>query len=232
MALTREDVLELIRLLSEDGELRAAFRQVLFAEPFFIEVRLPTDWMTMVEAKLGKLEQDVGVLKQDVGTLKQDAGTLKGKVLEIDYRTKAASIFGLFLRNGREASEFVSSKLEEAIDKGLISPKEADFVMAADLIWMGNVRRGRFEGETVVLVGESSWKVEPDDVNRAEEKAQILRKSGVWSVPFVGGNEWSPPELVAQALKRKILCAIDNRLMPSRVNWEDFEDLLAFWKPE
>jgi len=308
MALTREDVLSLIRMLSEDGELRNALRQVLFAEPLIIEVRLPADWMTKVDARLdkldqdvgtlkqdvgtlkqdvgvmkqdvgalkqdvgtlkqdvgtlkqdvgtlkqdvgtlkqdvgtlkqdvgtlkqdvGTLQQDVGTLKQDVGTLKQDVGTLKGKVLEVDYRTKAASIFGLFLRNGRDASEFVSSRLDEAVDKGIIAPQEADFVMAADLIWMGNVRRGKFEGETVVFVGEVSWMIEPDDLNRAEEKAQVLRKAGVWAVPFVSGSVWSSPELKSRALERKILCATDSRLEPSRADWEAFEEMLAFWKP-
>ncbi len=224
MALTREDVLSLIRMLSEDGELRNALRQVLFAEPFVIEVRLPTDWMAKVDERLGKLDKDVATLKQDVGML-------KGKVLEVDYRTKAASIFGLFLRNGRDASEFVSSRLDEAVDKGIIAPQEADFVMAADLIWMGNVRRGKFEGETVVFVGEVSWMIEPDDLNRAEEKAQVLRKAGVWAVPFVSGSVWSSPELKSQALERKILCATDSRLEPSRADWEAFEEMLAFWKP-
>lgn len=224
MALTREDVLSLIRLLSEDGELRDALRRVLIPEPFIVEVRLPTDWMTRVDERLDKLDKDVASLKQDVGML-------KGKVLEVDYRTKAASIFGLFLRSGRDASEFVSGKLDEAIEEGLIAPQEAGFVMAADLLWMGNVRRGRFEGETVVFVGEASWTIEPDDLERAEGKAQILRKAGVWAVPFVSGSVWLPPELKSQALERKILCATDSRLEPSRADWEAFEELLAFWKP-
>ncbi|MCS7185764.1 MAG: hypothetical protein RMK89_02285 [Armatimonadota bacterium] len=231
MALTREDVLSLIRLLSEDGELRDALRRVLIPEPFIVEVRLPTDWMTRVDERLDKLDKDVASLKQDVTTLKQDVGMLKGKVLEVDYRTKAASIFGLFLRNGRDASEFVSGKLDEAIEEGLIAPQEADFVMAADLLWMGNVRRGRFEGETVVFVGEASWTIEPDNLERAEEKAQILRKAGVWAAPFVSGSVWLPPELKSQALERKVLCATDSRLEPSRADWEAFEELLAFWKP-
>lgn len=245
MALTREDVINLIRLLNEDRELRAAFRQVVLAEPLIIEVRLPTDWMAKVDSHLEKLEQDVGTLKQDVGTLKQDVGTtkqdvavlkqdvgtLKGKVLEVDYRTKAANIFGLFLLKGKSANEYVSNKLDEAIEKGIITPQEAEFVMAADLLWMGNIRRGKFEGKTVVFVGESSWTIEPWDVDRAEEKAQILRKAGVWAVPFVSGSVWSSPELRAQAIERKILSVTDGRLEPSRSNWETFEELLAFWKP-
>jgi len=64
--------------------------------------------MAKVDSKLDSLEKDMGILK--------------GKVLEVDYRTKAASIFGMILRSGREASEFVSGKLEEAEIQGTISP--------------------------------------------------------------------------------------------------------------
>ncbi|MFN4180169.1 MAG: hypothetical protein ACK4I8_07625, partial [Armatimonadota bacterium] len=80
MALTREDVISLIRWLNEDRELRAAFRQVVLAEPLIVEVRLPTDWMAKVDSHLEKLEQDVETLKQDAGTLKQDVGTTKQDV--------------------------------------------------------------------------------------------------------------------------------------------------------
>ncbi len=238
MALTREDLQSLLRWLDEDPEFRAALRQKLFAEPLIIEVRLPTDWMVKVDSRLerleqdvGTLKQDVGTLKQDVGTLKQDVGTLKGKVLEVDRAMKAANIFGLLLRNGRSASEFVSSKLDEAESQGILTPQEADFVMAADLLWMGVIRRGKFTGETLVLIGEISWTIERDDVERAVRKAEILRKVGVWAVPFVSGSEWVDEKLREDALKQNVLCVVDGRIEPSRADWEQLEQILAYWKP-
>ncbi len=252
MALTREDLQSLLRWLDEDPEFRAALRQKLFAEPLIIEVRLPTDWMAKVDSRLerleqdvgtlkqdvgtlkqdvGTLKQDVGTLKQDVGTLKQDVGTLKGKVLEVDRAMKAANIFGLLLRNGRSASEFVSSKLDEAESQGILTPQEADFVMAADLLWMGVIRRGKFTGETLVLIGEISWTIERDDVERAVRKAEILRKVGIWAVPFVSGSEWVDEKLREDALKQNVLCVVDGRIEPSRADWEQLEQILAYWKP-
>ncbi len=252
MALTREDLQSLLRWLDEDPEFRAALRQKLFAEPLIIEVRLPTDWMAKVDSRLerleqdvgtlkqdvgtlkqdvGTLKQDVGTLKQDVGTLKQDVGTLKGKVLEVDRTMKAANIFGLLLRNGRSASEFVSSKLDEAESQGILTPQEADFVMAADLLWMGVIRRGKFTGETLVLIGEISWTIERDDVERAVRKAEILRKVGIWAVPFVSGSEWVDEKLREDALKQNVLCVVDGRIEPSRADWEQLEQILAYWKP-
>ena len=213
--------------------------------------RLESDVGTM-KSDVGTLKGDVGTLKGDVGTLKGDVATLKGdmdtvkrdvetlkrdmgivkgKVLEVDYRTKAASIFGIFLRNGRDASEFVSTKLDEAEAKGLVTPQESEFVMAADLLWMGNIRRGKFEGETLVLVGESSWKIEAEDVERAVEKAKILRKVGIWAIPFVGGAEWASPELKEQALKQNVLCATDAKLEPSRSDPDEWERFLESWRP-
>jgi len=231
MALTREDLQSLLRWLDEDPQFRAELRRRLLAEPLIVEIRLPTDWMTRVDERLERLESDVGTLKRDVETLKRDMGIVKGKVLEVDYRTKAASIFGIFLRNGRDASEFVSTKLDEAEAKGLVTPQESEFVMAADLLWMGNIRRGKFEGETLVLVGESSWKIEAEDVERAVEKAKILRKVGIWAIPFVGGAEWASPELKEQALKQNVLCATDAKLEPSRSDPDEWERFLESWRP-
>ncbi len=231
MALTREDLQSFLRWLDEDPEFRAALRQKLFAEPLIIEIRLPTDWMAKVDSRLERLEQDVGTLKQDVGTLKQDVGTLKGKVLEVDYRTKAANIFGMILRKGRNASEFVSAKLDEAESQGILTPQETDFVMAADLLWMGTIRRGKFMGETLVLIGETSWTIERDDVERATRKAEILKRAGVWAVPFVSGSGWVDEKLREDALKQKVLCVVDGRIEPSRAEWEQLEQTLAYWKP-
>jgi len=96
----------LLQWLDEDPQFRAELRRRLLAEPLIVEIRLPTDWMTRVDERLERLESDVGTLKSDVGTLKsdmetvkrdvetlkRDMGIVKGKVLEVDYRTKAASI--------------------------------------------------------------------------------------------------------------------------------------------
>ena len=39
-----------------------------------------------------------------------------------------------------------------------------DFVMAADLLWMGTIWKGNFAGEVIVFVGENSWTIDWDDV--------------------------------------------------------------------
>lgn len=209
----REDLKSLLRWLDEDPEFRAALRRRLLAKPLIIEVRLLTDWMAKVDSRLDSLEKDMGILN--------------GNALEVEYRTKAASIFGMMLRGRREASEFVSGQLEEAEIQGTVSPQEADFVMAADLLWVGTFRKGKYAGEVIVFVGENSW----TDVERAAKKAEILKRAGVWAVPFVGGSEWASSEVREEALERKILCIVDGKVEPSRDNWEQLEQTLAFGEP-
>ncbi len=137
----------------------------------------------------------------------------------------------MILRKGRNASEFISAKLDEAENQGLVAPQETDFVMAADLLWMGTIRRGKFMDETLVLIGETSWTIERDDVERAVRKAEILKRTGVWAVPFVSGSGWVDEKLREDALKRNVLCVIDGKIEPSRAEWEQLEQTLAYWKP-
>ena len=70
------------------------------------------------------------------------------------------------------------------------------------------------------------------DVERAAKKAEILKRAKVWAVPFVGGSEWASSEVREEARERKILCIVDGKVEPSRDNWEQLEQTLAFWKPK
>lgn len=259
MALTREDLESLLRWLDEDPEFRAALRQKLLGDFVTFEVRLPTDWMERVDRRLENLEQDVAVLKEDVAVLKEDVtvlkqdvgelkvtvaglqgavfrlqvdvGVLKGQVKETNWRDKAGAYLGTLVRRGRDATEFVNEKLDEAEEQGIISPDEADFVRAADLLWMGTLKQGKFSGETIVFVGEISWTVEEQDVERARGKAQILRRAGVWAVPMAIGEEWVSVDLKEQAIGQKVLCAENGFFKPSRSNWEAVEQILSAWRP-
>lgn len=86
--LSREDGLKLLKLLKSEPELLAEFRRVVL--PLGFEV-----WMVRLKEQLAfpsLLEQRLSALERDVKVLKDDMGMLKGKVLEINYRDKAASI--------------------------------------------------------------------------------------------------------------------------------------------
>lgn len=217
MALTRDDIYALLRLLDEDPQLLEELRKRILPDHFIVEFHLPTEWMAQVDRRLSNLEKDVG--------------RLKGMSKEISFRQKASSYLGALLKGGRDASELVNEILNEAEEKGLIEPQEADYVRAADLLWVGTIRRGRFAKEQIIVVGEISWVVDEQDVKRALEKAKILKRAGAWAVPFVVGEEWVSQELKEEALKQFVFCAEDGKIEPERTNYATIENFITAWKP-
>jgi len=224
MALTREDIQALLRMLDEDPQLLQELRRRILPDHFVFEVRLPTEWMAQVDRRLANLERDVDDLKNDVGRL-------KGMSKEITFRQKAGSYFGVLLKGGRDASELVNKMLDEAEAEGLITPKEADYVRAADLLWVGTVKQGKFAGQELIIVAEISWVADEWDVGRAIERAQISRKAKAWAVPFVVGEEWVSQEVKEKALQQFVFCAEDGRIEPERSDWSNVERMLEIWRP-
>jgi hypothetical protein len=180
--------------------------------------------MAQVDRRLANLERDVADLKNDVGRL-------KGMSKEISFRQKAGAYLGVLLRGGRDASELVNKILDEAEAEGLITPQEADYVRAADLLWVGTVKRGKFAGQKLIIVAEISWVADEEDVERAIERAQILRKAKAWAVPFVVGEEWVSQEVKEKALQRFVFCAENGRIEPERSDWGNVERVLEVWHP-
>ena len=224
MALTREDIQALLRMLDEDPQLLQELRRRILPDHFVFEVRFPTEWMAQFDRRLANLERDVADLKNDVGRL-------KGMSKEISFRQKAGAYLGVLLRGGRDASELVNKILDEAEAEGLITPQEADYVRAADLLWVGTVKRGKFAGQKLIIVAEISWVADEEDVERAIERAQILRKAKAWAVPFVVGEEWVSQEVKEKALQRFVFCAENGRIEPERSDWGNVERVLEVWHP-
>ncbi len=224
MALTREDIQALLQMLDEDPQLLQELRRRILPDHFVFEVRLPTEWMAQVDRRLANLERDVNDLKDDVGRL-------KGMSKEITFRQKAGAYLGVLLRGGRDASELVNKILDEAEAEGLITPQEADYVRAADLLWVGTVKQGKFAGQELIIVAEISWLADERDVERAIERAQILRKAKAWAVPFVVGEEWVSQEVKEKALQRFVFCAENGRIEPERSDWGNVERVLEVWRP-
>ena len=137
--------------------------------------------------------------------IKLVVGELKGKSHERTYLDKAGAIFGPHLRRGCKVTSSVSEQLHDAIDAGTILKQEQRNVLAADLLWGGRLHK---TGEEVVLVIEASWLAEETDVDRAVERANILRKIGLNALPVVAAREWAAgiPEM---ARERKVVMVTD-----------------------
>jgi len=129
------------------------------------------------------LTSDVQLLTKRVDSLSQDVGYLKGITLELRYRDRAPAYFRRLARRLRVLpAHELDALLDEAVQAGKLAEAEADEIMEADIVVRG--RRREDEAE-VYLVAEVSWGVGPHDVERAAERAALLAKAGLLTIPVV-----------------------------------------------
>jgi len=186
---------KLVEALFPEIDVSEAFRQLAESQQRLTALIERMDARTSrVESDVTGLKTDVAGLKVDVGRLRTDVGGLKGITHELNYRDKAVSIFGRYLKRGHNATHEVADRLQAAVEAGDISEQEFGQVLAADLLWGGQAREA--EGE-IILVVEASWMAEVSDVERAATRAGILRKIGLIALPVVAGREWTPEALEA-----------------------------------
>ncbi|MFN3420489.1 MAG: hypothetical protein ACK40X_02020, partial [Armatimonadota bacterium] len=100
-----------------------------------------------------------------------------------------------------------------------------------DFLWFGSVKGGVFANEQIIVVAEISWVVDEQDVKRAIEKAQILKRASAWAVPFVSSEEWVSQELKQSALQRFVFCAENGLVEPDHSDYAIIEQFLAARRP-
>jgi hypothetical protein len=144
----------------------------------------------------------------DREVMKRDIGVLKGSTKESFYRDRAAAIFGRLLAAGQDATQEVVQRLRAAQQAGHVSAEEYQSVLNADLLWSGKLWD---TGEEVVLVLEASWKVHESDVERAVQRAEVLRRAGLKALPVTAGEEW-PQQIEALALQGRVVIARNGRV--------------------
>jgi hypothetical protein len=86
--------------------------------------------------------------------------------------------------------------------------EEYQSVLDADLLWSGKLWD---TGEEVVLIVEASWTVHASDVERAVQRAAVLRRAGLKALPVTAGEEW-PGQVEALALREGVVITRDGRV--------------------
>jgi hypothetical protein len=144
----------------------------------------------------------------DRQAIKQDLEWLLEMTYKQSHRLKADAIFGYYLKGGRDVTEWVADQLQIACESGKISAEEFDQIMDADLLWGGQLRTTQAE---VILVLEVSWLTETSDVERAADRAAILRRLKLNVLPVAAGYEWAEgvPEL---ARKQRVILTDNGRV--------------------
>ena len=207
MPFTVEDFFDLARLLEQRPEWRAELRRLLLPDEVLSlpqtvqalagqvqalaeEVRALVEAQRRIEEQIAALTEaqtaltsDVQLLTKRVDSLSQDVGYLKGITLELRYRDRAPAYFRRLARRLRVLpAHELDALLDEAVQAGKLAEAEADEIMEADIVVRG--RRREDEAE-VYLVAEVSWGVGPHDVERAAERAALLAKAGLLTIPVV-----------------------------------------------
>ena len=194
------------RALYPDFDPEAGFRDLAEAirRLTVMQERFDRD-LTGVKQDVSVLKQDMAIVKTDTREIKKDQRDLKGRSMEDFYHRHGTGIFGLYLRKGHDAKGEMADLLFDAEEAGTITLQERMQALTADVIWAGEDRKRK---RPVVLVMEASWLAEKHDVERANQRAQILRQVGVPALPIVGGREWTT-EAKEAAQADKVITAIE-----------------------
>ena len=134
-----------------------------------------------------RTEQTLQALIAAHQKLEVRVGRMDGELLEIRYERRATAYFGRVLRRVRVV------EVPELLDtlEARLTPEEIDEVLNLDLLVVGRPRRpGAIPEEREVwLAVEISATVDTEDVERAAERAVLLRKAGYAAIPAVAGRE-------------------------------------------
>jgi hypothetical protein len=281
MALTREDVLQLLEILRQDEGLREEFRRLLLPPdlPAWMQkmdrwtermdewTQKADKWMADTDEWKGrvdrwmadtdewkgrvdkwmaetdewkwetrewqqKTEKRLARMDKRFMRIESTLGELRGAAKETEYRQKAPMLFSGLLRHLRDGQHEVAERLREAVRAGKVSLDEALELRRTDLLLLGEVAQGKWEGQTILVVTEISAAVSRADVERAIRRARIAQRLGFWALPCVSGERWSQPAVKRWALKQALLCGEDGVLYPSpEADWDAVEQLLAHWQP-
>jgi hypothetical protein len=164
-----------------------------------------------MDSQLATLTEQVAALTRVVHTLTVDVGTLKGKSLEADYRSRGHAYLSRVVRRPHVlTSDELTTLIEDARDRGMLSDIEAQELYETDLVIRG--RRSE-DGTEVYLVVEVSWGVGPHDVERAVQRARVLSHIGLATIPVVAG-EHILPEAHERARQSQVWQVTDGRAIP------------------
>ena len=149
-------------------------------------------------------QQAIAVLKSDMATLKSDMVYVKGRLDKMDERLdkidgrldntaganyefkvqkNLGSIAGQHLRLRRirtlkgprtDADQDLRDKVDEAEDSGIITESENHDMWLLDLIFSG---RRRDDGKEVLVAVEISITAGDDDISRAKDRSEVLRRA-------------------------------------------------------
>lgn len=142
--------------------------------------------LTRLEAVVAELAEAQRRTEQHVQRLTDRVASLDGKMLEIEFERKAAAYLGPILRRVRVLDRL---EVEERVEEYLSTDQIAE-IFRLDAIVQGQLHKGLLGEEQphVWLAVEVSSVVDRQDVERAAQRARLLRSAGLTVIPVVAGE--------------------------------------------
>ena len=163
------------------------------------------------EEGIEQLTQQVGRLVEVQLQMGTDLERLKGSDLDRRYQERDQPYFNRLIRRAHVLSgDELIALLDEGVARGQFSEEEADEILLADVVVRG--RRKEDDAE-VYLVAEVSWGVGISDVQRASQRAALLSRTGIPTLPVVAGF-WVIPEAQAPARALRVWQVTDGSVIP------------------
>ena len=212
MAFTVSDFEDLVRLLGEHPEWQARLRPVILGEEILqipgrmdrVEAALErtgeridqlTVRMDQLTVRMDELAVRMDQLSDDVQAYVQATvertnrmegrmGNIEGELLEIKFSQKPGNWVRKFMSKPVDVSVDEVEALHRAVASGALSDEDIETLASLDAILRGvDVE----DGAESYLAVELSHTVNAEDVERAEERANLLKRAGLRARPFVGG---------------------------------------------
>lgn len=214
MAFTVKDFQDLIQLLSERPDWREELRRTLLSDDFLALpglVRELAEAQKRTEERLTRLEQVVAELaeaqkrtearlehlivsqektEQALRLIANRQNKVLGDILEDKYARRAYSYFGRMLRRVQTILPGPALKSDiEDLWESRLTYEELMELFETDVIAVGRLRQARADASAEVwLAVEASAVIDQDDVERAQQRAALLRKIGYQAIPVVAGE--------------------------------------------
>lgn len=191
-ALLAEDFLALPERVTEMDARLTARLGALASHVAEMDARL-TARLDTLAARLDDLTSRVSELVGIVHRHDDQLGDLRGWRVEDRCRTHGDALLAALGRRLRlMGSVELMEMVEDAEDAGVLSHEETTDVRLADAVFRGRAP----DGEAVYLVVEASAGIGLRDVARARRRADTLARTGVRTLPVVGGERIDPDSAV------------------------------------
>ena len=152
------------------------------------------------EARFEELAKALAELVELVKVHSKDIAMLKGFTLEQRFRLNPNAFFWREYRKLRALQLADLDRVDDAYARGEFSPEEWKALNKLDLLLLGVTGKGESRREEYLAV-EISWVIDTHDVERAHQRAELLRRLGYPVRAAVGGtNILDDAKLRASAL--------------------------------